>query len=482
MRRLLIGCSVWHGKMPKMWTRVSTAWTTWRSLQEICETPEPITENLKSLNTAWCYSEDNSLKTVKTLHQPRQKPRLVVFDVEGVLIPKRRYLLFEASRRLSFLSFMRMLWAGFLYELRLIPLEKALRNIFKQLRGLSLDDLFQLYKKIPLMQGTKQVFEQLKKAGCKTALISSGLPHSFVQDLADELGCNYAFGLDLEIAENRLTGQIGGDAIKPGGKALILKRIMMQEDLRPQECAVVADDRNNLPMFGLCATKIGYNPDFLLAYRSSVTVKGDLTEIVPILIGSEQKPHSFSSRDLLRESIHISGFLVAFFTMYLRLNTFSVAFLIFMVTLIYAASELARSLGVNVPIVSTITSNAAIKPEIYEFVTAPILFALGIMLALLIFPPPTSYAAIAIFTLGDGFATIFGKTIGRHVFPYNKSKKVEGTIFGFLFASLGASVFVSPLKALVAAAYAMIVESLPMPINDNLTMPLVAGFVTFFLP
>jgi hypothetical protein len=87
--------------------------------------------------------------SAKTGQQTLSKPRLVVFDVEGVLIPKRRYLLFEASQRLSLLSFIKMFWAGFLYEVGLMSLKSALQKIFKQLRGLVLEDLFQLYKKVP---------------------------------------------------------------------------------------------------------------------------------------------------------------------------------------------------------------------------------------------------------------------------------------------------------------------------------------------
>jgi len=418
----------------------------------------------------------------KTLLTSQQKPRLVIFDVEGVLIPKRRYLLFEASRRLSLMSFLKMLWAGFLYESGLISLEMALRRIYKQLCGLAVSDLFQLYKKMPLLPGVKEALERLKKAGCKTALISSGLPQSFIEDLASQLGCDLAFGLDLEVVEGRLTGRIGGDVIKPDGKAIVLKKIQEKEELTQQDCALVADDRNNLPMFRLCATKIGYNPDFLLVYRSNVAVKGDLREVVPLLTGNPVKPHSVSRRELARETIHLAGFFVPVFTMYLSLNHYFVVFIIFVITLLYIMSELARMLGVNVPVMSTITWKASIQPEIYEFVTAPVFFAMGIMLTLLLFPPPISYASIAIFTVGDGFATLFGKKFGNHVFPYNKGKKVEGTIFGFLLASLGASVFVSPLKAVAGAAFGMIVESLPAPVSDNLTIPLVAGLTMLLLP
>lgn len=423
------------------------------------------------------------MTTAKTLLTPEQKPRLIVFDVEGVLVPKRRYLLFEASRRLSIVSFVKMLWAGFLYESGLTSLETALRKIYKQLRGLAIRDLFQLYKKMPLLPGVEEVFTQLKEAGCKTALISSGLPQSFVEDLASQLGCDYAFGFDLEVTEGRLTGQIGGDVIKAEGKALVLKRIQEKEGLTPQDTALVADDRNNLPMFRLCATKIGYNPDFLLAYKSDIAVKGDLRELVPLLTGKPSEPHSVSRREIIREAIHIVGFFVPFFTMLFSLNHYFVALLIFLVTLLYIMSELARMIGVNIPVMSTITWKAAIQHEVYEFVTAPIFFALGIILTLLLFPPPISYASIAIFALGDGFATLFGKIIGSHVFPYNKGKKVEGTLFGFLFASLGASVFIiNPFKAFAGAALGMIVESLPTPVNDNLTIPLVAGLTLLLLP
>jgi dolichol kinase len=35
--------------------------------------------------------------------------------------------------------------------------------------------------------------------------------------------------------------------------------------------------------------------------------------------------------------------------------------------------------------------------------------------------------------------------------------------------------FISPLKALVGAAVAMIVEYLPLPVNDNILIPLITG-------
>ncbi|MEM2936838.1 MAG: hypothetical protein QW231_06660 [Candidatus Bathyarchaeia archaeon] len=85
---------------------------------------------------------------------------LVVFDVEGVLLPEKRYLLFEVARRLGFWKFMKVIIIGFLYTIGLMPLESALRRIFVLLRGFALDDLFNFYRKVPLMLGAEEVFKK----------------------------------------------------------------------------------------------------------------------------------------------------------------------------------------------------------------------------------------------------------------------------------------------------------------------------------
>ncbi|MFQ6087173.1 MAG: HAD family hydrolase, partial [Candidatus Bathyarchaeia archaeon] len=303
-------------------------------------------------------------------------PRLVVFDVEGVLLPKRRYLAFEAARELNLLRFIKILLIGLLYEIGLTSLESALKRIFKMLEGLTLDDLFQLYQKVPLIYGVEEVFKRLKQAGCKTALISSGLPRSFVKALASKLNADHAYGLDLEVVNNRLTGKIGGVLIEPQGKAVALKEILDTEGLTPQDCAVVADDRNNLPMFPLCSLRIGYNPDFLLSVKSDVVIRGELSEILsPLNVETSTTFYSSISRDMaIRESIHISGLLVPLISLHL-LPHFTTAFLIFIITLLYIASEFARIEGINFPLISAITRRAATKPELHEFVTAPIFFA-----------------------------------------------------------------------------------------------------------
>jgi HAD superfamily phosphoserine phosphatase-like hydrolase len=403
---------------------------------------------------------------------------LVVFDVEGVIIPKNRYLLFEISRKVGFFGFIGIIVLGFLYETGLLSLESALKRIFKMLKGLEEEEAFRLYKQIPLMLGTEEVFDTLNKGGYLTALISSGLPTSAVEDLAKRLKVNFAYGIDLETINGRLTGKIGGDVLKSGGKAVVLKRILEKEKLTTQDCIMVADDRNNLSMFPLCKLRIGYNPDFVLSAKSDFVTRGGLTEVLLPITGESIKgvKNSISRKRGLREIIHISSFFTSFVCIYLTGNILASS-LILVVALFYVLSEVSRVSGTSLPILSSITMYAANKTEFYELATAPIYFALGIAISLLIFPEPISYVAITTLTLGDGFAHVFGIKFGRTRIPFNKGKNLEGTLFGFFFAFLGSLIFVDPILALISATFAMILEALPLPINDNITIPLGVGLL-----
>ena len=411
------------------------------------------------------------------------KPRgLVVFDVEGVLLPKRRYIPFEATKKLGFLKFLKTIFLGFLYEIGLLSLETALRRIYKYFEGYTTEELHYYFEKIPLLPGSDEVFEYLHKNGWKTALISSGLPNFCIQELATKLKADYAFGLKMKTVKGKFTGKIEGYAIKKNGKAVLLQEILNREKLDSKNCILVADDRNNIQMFAYANLKIGYNPDFMLSAKSDYVVTGNLTNILPIITNTIREEHkqTLSRNQILRLAIHMSGFTIPFMCTYF-LNHYLIAILISIVTSLYIISELARMMRITFPLLTSITTRAAVKLELYEFTTDPIFYAFGIILSLIIFPPQFAYASIAILTLGDGAASLFGKKLGKTPYPFNKAKNLEGSIFGFIFALSGAVFFIDPIRAFIAAMAGMLAECLPMPLNDNLTIPLTAGSILMML-
>jgi HAD superfamily phosphoserine phosphatase-like hydrolase len=408
-----------------------------------------------------------------------ERRRLAVFDVEGVLIPKRRYLLFEVGRKLGFSKFARIVLFGVFYELGLISLKSTMKHVFRVFKGFPADELLKIFKQVPLLPGVREVFEKLSSTGYKTALISSGLPTFVVQDLASTLGADYAFGFELEIKDAVVTGEIWGDTIEHDGKLAILRRILETEGLTPKDCIVVADDRNNASIMLPEALKIGYNPDFIIRMKADYLATGDLLEILSIIQGQPKTRRLPSKNDVVREIIHASG--IAIPVLSSLIGIYTIAYFILFVTAFYVISELSIMEKRSLPVISSITRHAATPEELYEFRAAPIFFAFGILLALLLFPRPASNAAIVIFALGDSTASIFGKMFGRNPLLFNKGKTLEGSLIGFVFAFSGAAFFVNPFLAASGAALAMLIESLPLPTNDNLVLPLVTGALLTFM-
>jgi dolichol kinase len=105
------------------------------------------------------------------------------------------------------------------------------------------------------------------------------------------------------------------------------------------------------------------------------------------------------------------------------------------------------------------------------------------LLAVGLFPRPVAVAALGFTVLGDAFAAIVGKAWGRtRVFR----KSLEGALGG-LAACLAWAAFLAlsgvlPWPVLVAGALAAsLVELLPIPLDDNLGMTLVAALVMSLL-
>ena len=106
-------------------------------------------------------------------------------------------------------------------------------------------------------------------------------------------------------------------------------------------------------------------------------------------------------------------------------------------------------------------------------------FLFSTLLTILVFPKPIAIASILILILADASAALVGKGIGKvPIF----GKTLEGSM-AFLICSL-LIVWTYPnldrFSASLAALSAAVIEILPIRLDDNLTIPLVAAAVMFF--
>ncbi len=181
-----------------------------------------------------------------------------------------------------------------------------------------------------------------------------------------------------------------------------------------------------------------------------------------------------------RQLIHASGIVVA---LYVRWSYNALGFLAPFATLagtiifLYLAAE-AHKRKLRLPVVSALI-DAAERPEAIEKSPASgaLFFFIGSLFSLLLFSSNINVvcASILILAIGDSVSTLIGKKFGRSKIFYNPAKSLEGSISGFVFAFLGAATQINLPTAFIGALAGMLVESLPVKINDNLTVPVFAG-------
>ena len=123
-----------------------------------------------------------------------------------------------------------------------------------------------------------------------------------------------------------------------------------------------------------------------------------------------------------------------------------------------------------------------------------LLYPLAVLLLVLTFPTRLDIVAAAwgILACGDGAATIVGRHVGGKHWPWNRDKTIAGTIGFAVCGGMGAFGLawwtrpaVTPLPALqflafaplAAAVVAGLVETLPVRLDDNISVPATAAAV-----
>ena len=115
-------------------------------------------------------------------------------------------------------------------------------------------------------------------------------------------------------------------------------------------------------------------------------------------------------KEFFRKSIHICGATLPFF---LARFYWLVIILLFLAIVLYAASELLRLSGHEIPVISSITAAAARKRDENGFVFGPVTLASGILLSALLWEPLPAAIGIYALAFGDGCASLAGRLFGR---------------------------------------------------------------------
>ncbi|MBD3224194.1 MAG: hypothetical protein GF313_05655 [Caldithrix sp.] len=122
-----------------------------------------------------------------------------------------------------------------------------------------------------------------------------------------------------------------------------------------------------------------------------------------------------------------------------------------------------------------IFSNLLREREVQHGITGATLLFTGITLAVWWYPQQAAVPAILFLTLADPAAAVIGRHYGRDRF-FNKS--IEGALAFYLAAALIVLTLTTySWWGLVIALVMAGVEFLPVPVDDNLTIPVIGGYL-----
>ncbi len=109
------------------------------------------------------------------------------------------------------------------------------------------------------------------------------------------------------------------------------------------------------------------------------------------------------------------------------------------------------------------------------------------VLAIGIFPKPIAVLSILYLACGDPIASFFGVLYGQHSIRFSNGKSFVGTLAGILSCALVTFLFLNTLNdfpksaiftlTLVGGISGGLAELLPLEVDDNFSIPMVAGFL-----
>ena len=418
--------------------------------------------------------------------QPKQQ-RILAFDVDGTLI--NGFWLSQVIARLGLKNAFAFGVLGILYEARIMEIASFMRFAYRLLRGAPKDWLIRMTDQVHLIRGVKQTFELLRNQGHIIVLISSGIPDFAVARLAQNLGAHFAIGIRAEIYKGRLTGHIAALDCRGQSKVDALQELIKTHQLEGYEIVAVANDRNNVPLFQFAQLAVGFRPDQVIRRHVRVVVKTpDLRAVLPTISAPSVRVHvpRRLGQEVIRQLLHASAVIIPFLWLWDISWHLLIYLIISCLTLLFVISEGLRSFGIQIPLISKMVLAAGREDEIDRYVLSPIYFAVGVALPLLIFGtilpfPLIAAASVVAFLTGDAVSTIGGIFFGRHHYPFNPQKTIEGTLIGFSIAFFVLLLVVSPLSAFLCAFIAAFIELLPLPLDDNLAVPLITTTILTIL-
>jgi dolichol kinase len=175
-------------------------------------------------------------------------------------------------------------------------------------------------------------------------------------------------------------------------------------------------------------------------------------------------------RELQRKAVHVTSLLIV--AGYYILPKVVLLLIMTLFLILFLELEFVRiDLKLKLPLFHNLYRK---KEE--DRLSGNVFFLIGAIIAISVFSKEIAIAAILMTTFGDAAAALFGKRFGRTWIPKLKNRAVEGCMAEFVVDLIGFVFLDSWPVILVMAGTATIVETVVDKMDDNLIIPVFAGF------
>jgi phosphoserine phosphatase len=155
-----------------------------------------------------------------------------------------------------------------------LDFNESFRRRVALLRGLRESALEQVAAQLKITEGAEHLIATLRTLGYRTAILSGGFTF-FARHLQRQLGIDYVYANELDIADGVVTGQVNGMIVDGPRKAELLRQLAVDEGIDLQQVIAVGDGANDLPM--LSAAGLG------IAFRAKPLVKQSAEQSISTL-------------------------------------------------------------------------------------------------------------------------------------------------------------------------------------------------------
>jgi len=188
-----------------------------------------------------------------------------------------------------------------------------------------------------------------------------------------------------------------------------------------------------------------------------------------------------SSIEYLRKLIHLCNLIIPLTYLIFITERLQMVSILIVLSLVFLFIDVARHKIIWIRLIfENLFGNMLRSHEMDGKLTGATWVMIGSVITIALFSKPVAIISLIFMSLGDTAAGLIGQKFGKHKVG---DKSWEGFFAGLVVCFIVAINFpLLPLKiSLVGALVAMIMELLPIPLDDNFKIPLGSGAIMMML-